>query len=188
MLTNYILSPLAQWGEATEFQVVPVKNYGWLKAMADLLVCLIALLVTKAIPPAKINEPEKVIELEKPPIKPIIEVDKPLFLTLCNNLFRLRSNVQVIIKGGGETKEVRNVNRALTRIEEDLKDRGFEYFDKTGKPFYADDQEFEPKGQPIPVAGINLSRIGPCELPVVKLRGEIIQRAQGLVEVPAKQN
>jgi hypothetical protein len=123
-----------------------------------------------------------------PPTRSEPVVDTELFVSFCNDLCRLKRNVQTIANAGPETKEVRSMKRVVERLDDALKSRGFEYFEKAGTRFDPRDIEFEPKGQPVTTAGLSQPRIGPCECPVVKLKGKIIQRAQGLVEVPDAKN
>ncbi|HNQ87731.1 MAG TPA: hypothetical protein PKM73_03750 [Verrucomicrobiota bacterium] len=106
-------------------------------------------------------------------------------VALCNDLSRVKRNATMLSQAGTETKEIRGIRRAVERLDDALRGRGVEYFEKTGTRFDPRDIEFDPKGQPVVVPGLAQSRIGPCECPVVKLDGKIIQRAQGLVEVPA---
>jgi hypothetical protein len=113
------------------------------------------------------------------------EMETAFVVSLCNDLFRLRRNAETLAKSGSETKEVRSIGRAIERLDDMLKQRGIEYHDMTGKPWDARDVDFEPKGQPVPVPGISRKRIAACECPLVKIGGRMVQRAQGIVEVPA---
>jgi hypothetical protein len=114
-------------------------------------------------------------------------VDPAFVRALCNDLFRLRRNAGLIASDGTETKEIRSIKRAVERLDDMLKQRGIEYFDMTGKQWDARDVDFEPKGQPVLVSGLLHKRIAACECPMVKVKGKLIQRAQGIVEVPAQE-
>lgn len=106
-------------------------------------------------------------------------------LGMCNDLFRIRRNAGIIVKAGAETKEIRSIRRAIEHLDDALLQRGVEYLDLTGKCWDPRDINFEPKGQPVPVTGLAQNRIAACECPLVRIKGKMVQRAQGIIEVPA---
>lgn len=167
---------------APEFRIGRIRHAELLDAfteMAQLLACL---------------DRSRDIERPQKPLEPGPEaqagekreqIEVSFVLGLCNDLFRLRRNAGLLAKDGPETKEVRSIKRAMERLDDMLKQRGIEYVDVTGRLWDYRDVDFEPKGQPVPVAGLTHKRIAACECPLVRIEGRIVQRAQGIVEVPA---
>jgi hypothetical protein len=168
-----------QWRFPREFRIKCDEPIELAEVLSDLAAAILT-----APPPAPAPAPAPVTE-PAPKTATVAALEQGFVIELCNELYRLRRNTQALARGGTETKETRSINRAVEHVEDALRQRGAEYFDKTGKPFDPRDPEFEPRGQPVAVPGILQGRIGPCECPVVKLSGTIIQRARGLVEVPA---
>jgi len=115
------------------------------------------------------------------------EIPASFIRPLCNELFRLQRTARSMSQDEKGRKEYQGMTGAIERLDETLKEEGIEFFDLTGRPWDARDIDFEPKGDPIPVRGLLQSRIGICEIPAVKLRGRIIQRAKGIVEVPSRE-
>jgi len=165
-----------------EFRIGRVRHAELLDAFAEVARLLASLDRSRDIewqqkPPEP--RPEAQVGEKREPI------EVSFVLCLCNDLFRLRRNAGVLAKDGPETKEIRSIKRAIERLDEMLKGRGIEYFDLTGRRWDFRDVDFEPKGLPAPVPGLTEKRIAACECPLVKINGKIVQRAQGIVEVPA---
>lgn len=178
----------AWWGQARfpgEIRITDVAPVDLEEALGELAASLLA--GAKPAPPAvPAADPARTAAAPPAPSAPSAEVlDVAFAVSLCNDLSRMKRNAGTLSQAGSETKEVRGIRRAVERLEDALRQRGIEYFEKAGTRFDPRDVEFEPRGQPVVVPGLAQSRIGPCECPVVKLNGKIIQRAQGLVEVPA---
>lgn len=165
-----------------EFRIGRVRHAELMDAFAEMARLITSLgQDTHAEPQQKSPEQKQKVDDEKR--QRSIEV--PFVLGLCNDLFRLRRNALLLAKDRAEAKEVRIILRAIERLDDMLKQRGIEYFDVTGRGWDFRDVDFEPKGPPIPVAGLTQKRIAACECPLVKIDGKIVQRAQGIVEVPA---
>jgi hypothetical protein len=118
--------------------------------------------------------------------KPGAAIDADFAASICNDIFRLRRNVQQMAGEGGETKELRSIRRAVENVDALLKGHGIQYFDLTGKDFDERSEDFEPMGQAQEVRGLDRKLIAACERPVVVLNGKLVQRARGVVQKPAR--
>ncbi len=165
-----------------EFRIGRIRHAELLDAFAEMARLIASLGQSPGIEPRqKSLEPKQ--EAEGGEKRGQIELS--FVLSLCNDLFRLRRNADLLAKEGPETKEIRSIKRAVERLDDMLKQRGIEYLDITGRLWDYRDVDFEPKGQGVPVVGLTHKRIAACECPLVRIDGRIVQRAQGIVEVPA---
>jgi hypothetical protein len=111
--------------------------------------------------------------------------DPAFAVSLCNQYFRLRRNTESLAAGGKETREVRALKGALTKIAELFEEHQIEYRDLTGQTYDDTRIDFEPIGDPERVAGLTKRKISQCENPAVLVRGKLVQKARGVVAIPA---
>lgn len=120
--------------------------------------------------------------VEAPKVKPL---SPELAVGLCNELFRLRRNAEQLAAEGRDSKELRSIRRALSSLEETLKQHGIECLDPTGQDYDPGRLDFEQIGQAEVLPGIERERIGRCERPAVLMDGKLAQKARGLVHRPS---
>lgn len=109
----------------------------------------------------------------------------PRFVTdLCNELFRLKRNVDQLQADGSETPEVRKIGRAIGRLEDLLAQAGVDSRDLAGERFDDGRVDFEPLSEAEVDPSLAHATITRCERPRVVLLGKLVQRARGLVARP----
>lgn len=121
------------------------------------------------------------LDNDSPP--PGADVSPSLALLLGNQSHRLRQAVKML---GPDVS--RGVKRPFVRIaeaiDEELGEMGVEVLDLADQVYDEGRLDFEPIAEPMPKAGLDRMRIGRCERPLIRLQGNIVQKAKGIVLRP----
>jgi hypothetical protein len=112
-------------------------------------------------------------------------VNTAFAVALCNYHFRMGRNAGLLKDYGDGARELRAIGRALEKIDALLKDYGIECRDVTGQRYDDGREDFELIGRAEKVPGLGESKITQCECPVVLINGKLVQKAKGLVSIPA---
>ena len=119
-----------------------------------------------------------------PPPAPSGGVDKAVAIPLCNQLMRIeRSAARAAQQGASEAGRLQG---HLDRLRKSLEESGVRYEDLTGQAYDHGRSDFEPLGEPQARPELKWATIIQCECPVVRLRGQLAQKAKGIVGVPAQ--
>jgi hypothetical protein len=169
MLMRTVVAQGVQWLFPREFRIDPGSGGDLEAAIREIAA---ALRVLSALPPPG---------AEKKP-----EVETGFIIALCNDLYRIRRNNRLLAQGGADNKEIRTIGRAIERLDRVLRDKEIEYFDLEGRQWDDRHLDFDFLPPPEEVAGLMFKRIGPCECPLVKIHGKIVQRARGILQVPVR--
>ncbi len=106
-----------------------------------------------------------------------------LAILLGNQSHRLRQAVKML---GPDVPK--GVKRPFVRIaeilDEGLVEMGVEVQDLADQVWDEGRLDFEPIAEPMPRAGLDRPRIGRCERPLIRLGGNIVQKAKGIVLRP----
>ncbi len=106
------------------------------------------------------------------------KVDKDFVVGICNHMARLERSA----RQSGDSDRVRG---HLDRLRKTLEDYGVNYEDLTGQAYTSGRRDFEPLGEPQVRPDLNRDTIVQCERPVVLIKGELAQKARGVVGTPA---
>ena len=199
---------IRQWAFPAEFRIRVEGGGDWWSAMAGLV--SEALAEAKSAQAAQVAEAARAGEAVKtaealraaeaaraaakpaeappaapPPAKAPAGITERFAISLCNDVFRLRRNAEVLAGKRGDCKELRSIASAMTNVDALLAENGIKYYDLTGKDFDERSEDFDPVGQPEEVPGLDRKIICVCERPLVLLNGKLIQRARGIVQKPA---
>jgi hypothetical protein len=132
-----------------------------------------------------ISKKEGPLKEPNKPLKPNDLMNVDLIVSLCNDHYRLRRNVEQLEKEGKSSKELRSISRALKNIETLFDRYEIQCLDLTGQEYHVGRTDFGPLGEPEEKKGINTMKISQCERPAIYLAGKLIQQARGIVERPA---
>jgi hypothetical protein len=110
-------------------------------------------------------------------------LDKDFAVNLCNQLHRLHRSVSKALLQ--RAPEAERIDGHLAGVRTQLEERGFVYRDLTGQRYAPEREDFEILGDPQPSSGASWPTIVQCERPAVLLKGKVVQRAKGVVSIPA---
>lgn len=132
-----------------------------------------------------LRAPEPALSRDPPsPAKPAsAALGEGFLVSLCNNNFRLRRNVELLEKEGESSKELRSIRRTLDTVEMLLESAGVESIDLTGQEYDDGRMDFSALASE-GVAGLDREQISLCERPLVLVQGKMIQKATGIVARP----
>lgn len=106
-------------------------------------------------------------------------------ISLCNDHYRVRRNVEQLESEGNSSKELRSISRALGNVGTLLEKHKIQCLDLTGQEYHVGRTDFDPLGEPEEKEGIDTMKILQCERPAIYLDGKLIQQAKGIVVRPA---
>ena len=176
MFMQRLRARLRQWTFPASFRIAPGGGGDWAGALVDAVIEArkAAESVRETAPPADAETGASA------------GLDPDFLVPLCNDLFRLQRNVCQLQTEGNDSKEVRSIGRALESLEEFLKEHSVECLDLTGQAYDDGRTDFEPIGAPEEVPGLEGKKISVCERPYIAFHGKVIQRARGIVAIPAR--
>lgn len=134
----------------------------------------------------KVDQDSRKIQDAPIPPKTARGVGKEFIVSLCNDVFRLRRNVKLLLEAGTQGHMVRGIGMALDNVDRLFAKNGIEYKDLAGHSYDPDWLAFELLSEPEESPDTQVETIKMCERPMVTLNGELIQAAKGIVIRPAK--
>ena len=88
----------------------------------------------------------------------------------------------------GEKKEgqaLRSLGRVLEDVDFLLTEHGIDSRDLQGEVYDDGREDFEPIGAPEKISGLTRREIALCESPRIMIHGKVVQKARGVVAIPA---
>jgi hypothetical protein len=113
-------------------------------------------------------------------------VEKDFAVSLSNQAFRIKRNLDALSGKDPDSREVRMMTRGLTGLLESMAEHGIQCVDPTGQVFDDGRLDFEVAGEPEVRPGIAAPEISYCEWPIVLLDGVLVQKGRGTVAKPEK--
>jgi hypothetical protein len=127
--------------------------------------------------------------LAKLPAQPVAamaatpDVVHGLAVGICNQMLRLERSANKARQQG--SAEAERLQGHLERTKSTLAESGIKYEDLTGQAYDPGRYDFEPLGEPQISPDVTRATIIQCERPVVMLNGKLVQKAKGVVGIPA---
>jgi len=146
--------------------------------------------VTASIADAPGPEPKAEPGKDDPPLPAppadggVINTD--FIVSLCNDYFRLKRNIEGMKAKHGDIRELGRIERILESVQFLLGENKIECLDLADQDYDAGRKDFDPIGPPEEMPGLVRPKIMRCERPLIRLNGKIIQKSRGLVAKPAR--